>query len=107
MKRLDQEKWKEAIRIEMKTLEENITWQEVTEVPDGHEIVTRKWRHKSKEKNPILIEKHGMGLRNSNGQCVIHMVQNMGCKENNTRIAIGLIIKPQILSTQQNRNKRK
>ncbi|CAH0730463.1 unnamed protein product, partial [Brenthis ino] len=38
MKRPDKRKWEEAINKELQTLEENNTWEEVAEVPDGENI---------------------------------------------------------------------
>lgn len=49
MKRPDKSKWEEAINKELKTLDENDTWEEVTEVPEGEEIISSKWVFKIKE----------------------------------------------------------
>lgn len=49
MKRPDKSKWEEAINKELQTLEENNTWEEVAEVPDGENIVSSNWIFKVKE----------------------------------------------------------
>ena len=49
MKRPDRVKWEEAIKREMKTLEENNTWEEIEDMPNGEEIVSSKWVFKIKE----------------------------------------------------------
>ncbi|KAJ8728904.1 hypothetical protein PYW07_006600 [Mythimna separata] len=49
MKRPDKSKWEETINKELKTMEENNTWEKVTEVPDGENIVSSKWVFKVKD----------------------------------------------------------
>lgn len=49
MKRPDKSKWEEAINKELKTLDENGTWEEVAKVPEGETIISSKWVFKIKE----------------------------------------------------------
>ncbi|XP_028156877.1 uncharacterized protein LOC114350322 [Ostrinia furnacalis] len=49
MERPDKCMWKEAIEKELKTLEDNNTWEVVKEVPVGENLVSSKWVFKVKE----------------------------------------------------------
>lgn len=57
MNRGDKHKWEEAIQKELKTLAYNNTWEEVTKVPQGAEIVNSKWIFKTKNMEGELIYK--------------------------------------------------
>ncbi|KAG6438777.1 hypothetical protein O3G_MSEX000215 [Manduca sexta] len=57
MTRPDKSKWEEAINTELRTLQENNTWEEVTEVPEGENIISSKWVFTIKETEEKSIYK--------------------------------------------------
>ncbi|CAI7923146.1 unnamed protein product [Closterium sp. NIES-53] len=51
----DAEEWKKAMEIELKSIEENDTW-ELVELPEGHKAITSKWLFKIKSDDGGKIE---------------------------------------------------
>lgn len=50
--------WKTAMASEMKSLEENKTWEEISAVPSGRNIITTKWVFKTKRDESGQVERY-------------------------------------------------
>ncbi|CAI7779652.1 unnamed protein product [Closterium sp. NIES-54] len=53
----DAQEWKKAIESELKSIEENDTW-ELVELPEGHKAITSKWLFKIKSDADSKIERY-------------------------------------------------
>ncbi|CAI7860938.1 unnamed protein product [Closterium sp. NIES-53] len=57
----DAEEWKKAMESELKSIEENGTW-ELVELPEGRKAITSKWLFKIKSDADGKIERYSLGL---------------------------------------------
>ncbi|KAG5881344.1 hypothetical protein JTB14_020594 [Gonioctena quinquepunctata] len=93
----EKEQWRQAMEEEYQSFMDNEAW-EITEVPDGANVVDCKWVYKKKKNIDGSVSKFCIGTADSTPKVKVGTIETLGIEENGPveshTLASGLVCKP-------------